>query len=119
MKILGENENNDLFVGDANQLVLRVDLPAILQACESAVEAQRGEMQYDITRGIPTDATLWSGVANQKLFRFYCIQAIRAIPGVLSVLRFDSDIFNNILQYEAEIATEFGTGIIGDSINGL
>ena len=83
MKILGENSSKDLFVGASNQLVVRTGIAATLQACASAIEAQRGEMQYATTRGIPTSSTLWAGVPNQQRFQFYCIEALRAIPGVI------------------------------------
>ncbi len=119
MKILGENEARDLFVGPDNQLVVRTELEAILQACESTIEAQRGEMQYDTTRGIPTASTIWAGVPNQQRFQFYCLAALRAIEGVIEVRRFVTDIFENTLSYEAEIVTEFGTGPIGNIINGV
>lgn len=119
MKILGENENKDLFVGPNNQLVLRTGIEATLQACASAIEAQRGEMQYDISRGIPTSSTIWAGVPNQQRFQFYCIEALEAISGVVKVLRFNTDIIDNTLNYEAEIETEFGTGPIGNIINAV
>lgn len=119
MKILGENANRDLFMGPNNQLVLRTGLFATLQACTSAIEAQRGEMQYDINRGIPTHATLWSGVPNQQLFQFYCQEALKAVSGVVVVTRFNTDIFENTLEYEAEIVTDFGTGAIGNTLSGV
>lgn len=119
MKILEENVNRDLFMGSNNQLGLLTDLPATLQACASAIEAQRGEMQYATNRGIPTHDTLWTGVPNQQRFQFYCLEALRAVPGVIAIKRFDTDIFDNTLEYEAEIVTEFGTGVIGNTLSGL
>lgn len=95
-------------MGAGNQLVLRVGLDAVEQACESAIEAQRGEMQYDTTRGIPTGSTLWAGVPNQQRYRHFCVAAIEAIEGVTSVKRFNTVILDNTLEYEAEILTEFG-----------
>ena len=113
MKILEENDNRDLFMGSNNQLTLLTGLSATLQACASAIEAQRGEMQYDVNRGVPTHDTLWTGVPNQQRFQFYCREALLAVSGVTAVKRFDTDIFDNTLEYEAEIVTEFGTGVIG------
>lgn len=121
MKILGENANRDLFVGANSQLVLRTELNATLQACKSTIEAQRGEMQYNILRGIPTAATIWAGVPNQQRYRFFCIQALREIEGVVSVRRFDSDVFEDVLEYEAEILTEFSPEFqtVGSSLDAL
>ena len=120
MRILAENAQRDLFKGPNNQLLVRVDLEATLQACASAVEAQRGEMQYDTTRGLPTSSTIWAGVPNQQRFRFYAVEAIRAVEGVTGVKRFDTDIFEGVLEYEAEIRTEFGVQTItGNIFSGL
>ncbi len=119
MRILAENENRDLEKGANNQLSMLVDLDATLQACESAIEAQRGEMQYDTTRGIPMSSTLWSGVSNQQRFQFYCREALGAIEGVQEITRFDTEILDNTLVYEAVIVTIFGTGTIGNIINGV
>lgn len=119
MKILEENANNDLFMGANNQLGLLTGLPAVSQACKSAVEAQRGEMQYAVNRGVPTHDTVWDGVPNQKLFQFFARAAIRAVPGVTAINRFDSDILDGKLEYEAEIKTEFGTDTIGNTFGAV
>lgn len=118
MKIFGENSANDLFLGTNNQLVIRTGIDATLQACESAIEAQRGEMQYEVTRGIPTEDTVWAGIPNQQRFRFFCTQALLEVPGVIEVTRFTSDLIGDTLEYSAEIVAEGGTGTIGSLFNG-
>ena len=117
MKILEENSSHDLFMGPNNQLGLLTGIQATLQACASAIEAQRGEMQYDTNRGVPTHDTLWTGVPNQQRFQFYCREAILGVSGVTAIKRFDTDILDNTLEYEAEIVTEFGTGVIGNTFS--
>lgn len=119
MRILAENANKDLEMGSNNQLAILTGLEATLQACASAIEAQRGEMQYDTTRGIPTSSTLWSGVSNQQRFQFYCLEALKAVSGVVEITRFNTEIIDNTLAYEAEIVTEFGTGTIRNIINAV
>ena len=119
MKILAENENNDLFIGPNNQLGLLTGIEAVLQACASAIETQRGELRYDTDRGIPTDETLWSGVSNQQQFQFYCLEALRAISGVREITQFSTEIVDNTLVYDAIIVTDFGTGTVGNLFSGV
>lgn len=119
MRVFAENENRDLFTGSNNQLVMRTGLQAVLQACQSIIEAQRGELQYNRTRGIPTASTIWAGVTNQQRFRFFCIEALKTISGVTAVKRFNSDIVGSVLQYETEIKTEFGIATIRGSLSAL
>jgi len=116
MKILGENNNNDLFIGTNNQLVVRTGIDAVVQASKSAIEAQRGEMQFATNRGIPTDQTLWSGTAEQQQFQFYCRQALVRLPDVVRVSSFITTIADNTLSYEATIITVFSSQ--GVSFNG-
>ena len=115
-KILGENSNRDLFIGSNNQLVVFTDLDAVAQACKSAIEAQRREMQFATQDGIPTEQTLWNGIANQQQFQFFCRQRLLKVEGVTAVLVFDTEIQDNTLIYNATISTIFGEVNISASI---
>ncbi len=120
MKILAEDDNRDLFIGTNNQLGILTEIEATEQACKSAVETQRGELRYNTTRGIPTSQTVWDGIPNQQRFQFYCIQALRAITGVVEVQQFSSEIVENTLIYDAIILTEFGVvTLTGSLFNGV
>lgn len=114
--ILAENQNRDLFMDENNQIPLLTGVQAVLQACKSAIEAQRGEMRYAINRGIPTEQTLWNGPANQQQFQFYCRQALARVPNVSKVLVFDTEIVNNVLIYNATILTTFGEETLNGSL---
>lgn len=107
MRILAENANRDLFKGPNNQLGVLTGIQATVQASKSAIEAQRGEMQFATNRGIPTDQTLWSGVANQQQFQFYCRQALIRLPDVVRVASFTTEIVGDTLNYQATIITIF------------
>lgn len=119
MKILEENSNRDLFMGADNKLGVLTGIAATSQACKSTIEAQRGELQYNTARGIPTESTLWSGVPNQQRFQFYCIQALQAVEGVIEVRTFDTEILDNALSYSSTIVTDFGVLEIGDLFNAV
>jgi len=114
--VLGENENNDLFVGENNQLVIYSDLNATLQLCKSAVEIQTGTLKYNVNRGIPLDEVVFTGVTNEIQFRYYAIQAISEVTGVNNILQFNTNMVDNKLTYETEIETVYGVGSINGSL---
>ena len=118
-KVLGENANRDLFVGPNNQLVLLTDLEATLQACASAIETQRGEVQYNTSRGVPTSQTLWSGTPNHQRFQFYALEALRGVAGVREIKQFETEIVDDAFTYTVTIETIFGTGTIGNTLNAV
>lgn len=116
MKILGENSSRDLFIGSNNQLVVLTGIEAIAQACKSAIEAQRGEMQFATQDGIPTEQTIWNGIPNQQQFQFFCRESLLKVDGVTAVVVFDTEIQDNTLIYEATIRTTFGEVPINGSV---
>lgn len=118
-KILEEDSNRDLVMGSNNQLSILTGIEAVLQACKSAVETQRGELRFDTTRGVPTSQTIWSGVPNQQRFQFYAIDVLRKVPGVTGIKRFNSEIRGGFIAYDAIIETEFGVGEIGSLFDGI
>lgn len=119
MRTLAENSNNDLFLGSDNNLDILTDLDATLQSCKSAIETQRGELQYDVNRGVPTSQTIWNGIPNEQRFRFYCLEAVRGVPGVEKITQFDIEIRAKELVYTMTIVTIFGTDTVGNIINGV
>lgn len=118
-RILQENANNDLEIQTNNQLGILTGIEAVSQACASAVETQRGELRFAQTTGVPTDQTVWGGVANRQLFAFYAVEAIKRVVGVQEVTQFDSDIVGDVLVYNVVIVTDFGTTTIGSLFDGV
>lgn len=114
MRIFKENTVNDLEIGASNQLAIISGIEAVAQACTSAMEAQLGEMQYDVLSGIPTEATLWSGVPNLPQFEFFARRALSQIEGVIAITNFTVALVGDGATYAAAINTVFGpTGIEG------
>lgn len=117
MRVLKENTVNDLEIGASNQLAVLVDIDAVAQACTSSMEGQLGEMQYDVSRGIPTDATIWGGVPNLPQFEFFARRTLEAVEGVTGIAGFSVKLSGERAAYSAAINTIFGPtnveGIIG------
>lgn len=115
-RVFAENENNDIYLGSNNQLVINTDLSAVLQACKAAVEIQKGEVLYSQENGVPTDSIVWSGTPNLQQFEFFARKQILNVPGVTDVENFVVTVTDNVLQYEATIKTIYGTGGIDGGI---
>ena len=110
----GADENNDLYIGDDGNLVIVSGLEAVKQSCESAVKAQRGEMIYASTSGLPNFQAVWVGVPNIGQFRAALRQVLIEVDGVNSVNSIVIGQKGNTLIYQAVISTAYGNS----SING-
>ena len=114
MRVLGENENNDLYVGPNNQLVVNADLAALIQRCKSVMERQFAEMIYNADAGIPTDRVIWSGNPDLQQFELFAREAIGSVDGVTEIQNFEVEIIGDVCNYQAVIKSIYGT----DNLNG-
>lgn len=106
MKTIKEDQNNDITSDYIDGLA------AIIQLARSRMEAQTGEMIFNITGGMPNNDVAWNNT-NLGLYNYYAIQNISAIEGVKSV-NFSSRIDGDTIRYEAVISTIYGS----ENING-
>lgn len=111
MSILAANSNNDIYA-QGGRLVILTGIQAVLQHCEQAIKAIRGEMIYAADRGLNTFDSVWSGSPNILSFESSARQALTRIEGVISVTEFTAAISGDVLNYRATIRTTFGTGTI-------
>ena len=115
-RVFAENENNDIYLGSDNKLVINVDLLAVLQGCKAAVEIQKGEALYSQNNGMPNDSVIWSGTPNLQQFEFFARKQISNVVGVVDIENFIVTTNDNVLQYQATIKTIYGIGDINGSI---
>jgi len=111
---LAVNKNNDIYLGTRGNLVLAVDLQAVLQSAQQAVQTLLGELLYNTNRGMPNFQLIWNGTPNLPQYRVALQSLILTVPGVTEVISIDLSFSNNILSYSAIIATTFGTGTISN-----
>ena len=88
-------------------------IEAVSQITENVVRCQKGELQFDIERGVPYLETIFaSGRADVDIWKSYMIDAIDGVDGVRSVTSFDIEIEGDVLKYTAQIETIYGTATI-------
>jgi len=106
-------ETNDLYLDGTHSIATRSDIDAVLNVVENSLRTLMGEIQLNTTLGVPyfetilqiqsPDVAVWEG---------YMIQEAEKVDGVIRVNSMRSKIENNILTYEMEILTKYGTGTI-------
>ena len=110
-RTLSTDTSNDLYLGADGNIAVASGLDGVLQACQTAVKARRGEMVLDVESGIPYFETAFPGAYNVAQFEAAIRATILAVSGVrdTAVVAVAS---GNLLSYTATIVTDFGTGTI-------
>lgn len=112
MRMLGTNDLNDIFLGPDGNIVVVLDVDAVLQACAHAAKAQLGEMVLDIDEGIPNFQTIWRNAVNVPQFEAALRATLENVQGVVEVQQLDVIAQNNVVTYAATIQTIYGQGVI-------
>ena len=106
------NSNNDIYVS-SGEIAIASELQAIIEVCENVAKSQLGEMFLAQDRGIPNFQTIWTSSANVAQFEAYLKRSISAVDGVIGIKSLNVQVSNNVLSYQIEIETIYGTGVIG------
>jgi hypothetical protein len=107
MKTLNTDENNDLFL-DGKNIALAYDVAAVGKVCEQIVQTQRGELQFDITRGIPWFETIFASIRYIKLWASDMVLAFEGVANVTGVTSFKYEISERNVKYVAQINSIYG-----------
>jgi len=83
-------------------------ITAIAQACQTACLAQLGEMALFTTQGMPALQSVFNANPNLALYQDALVAAIQQIPGVISVQSIIFTKTGNVLNYVAEIQSQYG-----------
>lgn len=102
------NKNNDLYLGHDGNIVILSGQQAVMAACQTAAQAQLGEMVLAKNAGIPNFQVVWNGSRNLAIFESYLRSTLLAVDGVLSVVSVSLKLTNDVLSYAATIKTIYG-----------
>ena len=103
--------NNDIYLDANGNLAMVTGLDAVAQDCLNAMKAQLGEMPLALTRGVPTDATIWSRYLPAQ-FEAASRALLLTVPGVVSVKAFDVTRAGNVASYVATIQTIYSDDLL-------
>ena len=116
MKVFAENSKRDIYANSRNQIAFLTESEAVAQLVKSSIELQAGELIYNTSKGMPTDATVWSGTPNLLQFDFFAKKQIRSVNGVESIISFKSEIVGDKVRYETTVKTIYGQELIIGSV---
>ena len=102
------NNKNDIYLGPDGNLAIARNIVGVEQACQTATQAQLGEMILATLSGMPTFQTVWNGSPNLSIFQSYLRTAIITVPGVLAVVSLSTSVRSNKLFYSATISSIYG-----------
>ena len=106
------DSNNDLFLGHDGNISISSGVEAVKFACQTASQAQRGEMIFSVLKGIPNFQVTWAGAPNFALFESYVRNTLEGVDGVVEVTELSSQLRDNVLSYDATIKTIYGDGVL-------
>lgn len=102
MTSLATDSRNDLYLTPEGNIALARGVEGVKQDCEHAMKAQLGEMVLQLSRGVPTMATVWQRW-NPIQFEAYARRMLLSVPNVLSVVAFEMTRSNDVAHYTATI----------------
>lgn len=105
MTSFATDSNNDLFLGPDNNLAMVDGVAECAQNTKAAVECQFGECVLDLSRGVPTDATVWSRYRPMQ-FAAYAKKMIAGVLHVTGVKSFNQKKIGDQLFYTATYTTD-------------
>jgi hypothetical protein len=109
------NANGDLYRDANGNMALVSGADAVGQNCVTAMRAQRGEMQYNLTGGMPMGATAFE-TYNPAAFEAAARKVLGAVAGVVAVTDFAVSRSGNALNYSATIETIYGATFISSQV---
>ena len=111
MRTLNTDENNDLFL-DRGAFATASDVRAVAKVCEQVVQTQRGELQFDTTRGIPWFETVFASIRYIKLWASKMTDAFKSVPNVTGVTSFKYEVKDRTVKYVAQINSIYGKAVL-------
>ena len=108
---IGVNADNDIFLNELGNLVMVSDVIATMQAAQQAAQAQRGEMQYHLNRGVPTKELVWSGAPSAAQLRAAIRTELMLTTDVTGVPALNVQLVGENAEYTAQITTVYGPGV--------
>lgn len=109
------NANGDLFLDGNGNVAMVSGIDAVAQNCLTAMRAQQGEMQYDLTSGMPMAATAFNTL-NPVAFAAAGRKVLAGVDGVTQVTSFVVTQNGTALDYTATIQTIYGPTTISSIV---
>lgn len=116
MRAIQTDENNDIYLVGGH-IAMAQDKQAVAQIVDNVLRTQRGELSYDIERGIPYLETVLGDNPDVDLWLSYMLGALNSISYINKVISFVPQVDNqtNTLTFFSRLSTIYGDITINDN----
>lgn len=108
MKTIAINENNDIYLTPSGNIAIKKDIDALGDILINKSQTNKGELQFDDTKGIDFLNTIFNSPAEIEFFEAELIDQIEKTENVQNVYNFESETKNGTYSYKAEVITRYG-----------
>lgn len=116
MRVIQTDKNNDIYLVDGH-IAMAQDKQAVAQIVDNVLRTQRGELSYDVERGIPYLETVLGDNPDVDLWSSYMLGALNGISYINKVISFVPQVDNqtNTLTFISRLSTIYGDITINDN----
>lgn len=98
---------NDIYAKN-RQIATVSDIYAVAKVVDHVFKTQRGELQYDVSRGIPWFETVFNSQQFLPVWSAQMVLAAKGVTDVTGVKSFDYSVSGDTVSYAAVIQTIYG-----------
>ena len=99
---------NDLYLDGSGNIAIVEDIYALSNITLNAVRTSVGELQYNLSKGVPYFTTIFAGKEFIPVWKKAMTDTVESVDGVDSVQDFQITITGNTLTYSMTIKTIAG-----------
>ena len=100
--------DNDLYLDGFGNLAMREDADALANIVKNRQQTVTGELQYNVTAGMPYFTTVWTQPRDLRIFESFMVTDAESVPGVRHVNTFAAEVNGDVLRFDMNISTIFG-----------
>lgn len=109
MRTLSQTKTNDIYLTSDGDFAMSDGQEAYGLILADAVRTLRGEIQLDVSIGIPYQTTVWANRNRLAIWKHYVKDTISGYAFITGIHRFDASVDEkDVLNYEIVIETDKG-----------
>lgn len=99
---------NDIYLDGMGNIAGKEDAAALANIILNRQQTVTGELQYNITAGMPYFTTVFAQPRDLRIFESFMVADAESVSGVENVTTFSAEVNGDTLSFSMEIATVFG-----------
>lgn len=108
MLTVGIDENNDLFLDNNGNIVIKYDIEAMGDIYVNKAQTNKGELVYNTEKGIDFFNTVFGEPCYPDVFQYQLLNELRDTAETEAVNGYTQEINNGVLKYRVDCKTTYG-----------